>query len=146
MSNENKKKSFIIKYCFRSDVDYVDTYKAMEELISLGWVRSLGLSNFNSLQMQRILDKCSIKPVTNQIECHPALNQEYLRTFCKNHNIIVTAYSPLARPKLCRPLPEFYESQELSELAEKYKKTKAQIVLRYLVGLLYPFLLISLCN
>ncbi|TMW40207.1 hypothetical protein DOY81_014714, partial [Sarcophaga bullata] len=47
-----------------NDIDYVDTYKAMEELVSLGWVRSLGLSNFNSIQMQRILDNCTIKPVT----------------------------------------------------------------------------------
>ena len=105
----------------------------MEELVSLGWVRSLGLSNFNSVQMQRILDNCTIKPVTNQVECHPALNQEQLRAFCKEHDIVVTAYSPLARPKICRPLPEFYEAVELNELAKKYQKTKAQIVLRYLV-------------
>lgn len=106
----------------------------MEELVSLGWVRSLGLSNFNTQQMQRILDNCHIKPVTNQVECHPALNQLNMRTFCKQHNILVTAYSPLARPKICRPLPEFYDSQVLNAIAEKYQKTKAQIVLRYLVS------------
>ena len=117
----------------------------MEELVSLGWVRSLGLSNFNSIQMQRILDNCTIKPVTNQVECHPALNQEQLRAFCKHHDIVVTAYSPLARPKTCRPLPEFYEAVELAELAEKYKKTKAQIVLRYLVGFMSLFYLCNFC-
>ncbi|TMW39355.1 hypothetical protein DOY81_015565, partial [Sarcophaga bullata] len=89
----------------------------------------------NSIQMQRILDNCTIKPVTNQVECHPVLNQEQLRTFCKNHDIILTGYSPLARPKICRPLPEFYEAVELSQLAEKYQKTKAQIVLRYLIDI-----------
>ncbi|TMW39427.1 hypothetical protein DOY81_015493 [Sarcophaga bullata] len=85
--------------------------------------------------MQRILDNCTIKPVTNQVECHPTLNQEQLRTFCKSHDIILTAYSPLARPKICRPLPEFYGAVELSQLAEKYQKTKAQIVLRYLIDI-----------
>lgn len=107
----------------------------MEELVELGWVRSLGLSNFNIPQMQRILDNCTIKPVTNQVECHPALNQSKLREFCLKHNILVTAYSPLARPKLVRPLPAFYQSQELQQIAEKYQKSKAQIVLRYLVRL-----------
>lgn len=106
----------------------------MEELVSLGWVRSLGLSNFNISQIQRILDNCKIKPVTNQVECHPALNQQKLREFCNLHDIIVTAYSPLARPKVCNPLPEFYASEKLQEIAEKYQKTKAQIVLRYLVS------------
>ncbi|KAM7358189.1 uncharacterized protein ACRADG_003245 [Cochliomyia hominivorax] len=118
-----------------NDIDYVETYKAMEELVSLGWVRSLGLSNFNIIQMKRILDKCKVKPVTNQVECHPALNQQKLREFCKQHDIVVTAYSPLARPKICNPLPEFYEAEFLSQLAEKYEKTKAQIVLRYLLDI-----------
>ncbi|XP_075162201.1 1,5-anhydro-D-fructose reductase isoform X2 [Haematobia irritans] len=117
------------------DIDYVETYKAMEELVSFGWVRSLGLSNFNISQMQRILEICSIKPVTNQVECHPALNQKMLRTFCANHNIIVTAYSPLARPKPSKPLPAFYTSEKLQEISDKYQKTKAQIVLRYLIDL-----------
>ncbi|XP_065360472.1 1,5-anhydro-D-fructose reductase-like isoform X2 [Calliphora vicina] len=118
-----------------NDIDYVDTYKAMEELVALGWVRSLGLSNFNTQQMQRILDNCQIKPVTNQVELHPALNQHNMRTFCKQHDIYVTAYSPLARPKPSKPLPLFYESEDLKKIAEKYGKTKAQIVLRYLIDI-----------
>lgn len=50
-----------------SDVDYVDTWKAMEECVSLGLVKSIGLSNFNSEQISRILDICTIKPVVNQV-------------------------------------------------------------------------------
>lgn len=125
-----------LKYIL-SDIDYVDTYNAMEELVALGWVRSLGLSNFDVPQMQRVLDNCQIRPVTNQVECHPALNQQKLRTFCKQHDIFVTAYSPLARPKSSKPLPQFYASVKLNSIAEKYHKTKAQVVLRYLVGLFF---------
>ena len=54
-----------------SDVDIVDTYKAMEKLVEKKLVRSIGLSNFNSVQLARILDNCSIKPVVNQVPlCH----------------------------------------------------------------------------
>jgi aldehyde reductase len=48
--------------------DYVETYKAMEKLVELGLVKAIGLSNFNSKQIQRILDVCSIKPVVNQVK------------------------------------------------------------------------------
>lgn len=50
-----------------SDVDYIDTWRAMEECVQKGMVKSIGVSNFNSHQLQRILDSCRIKPVTNQV-------------------------------------------------------------------------------
>lgn len=108
----------------------------MEKLIKLGLVRSIGVSNFNSQQLQRVLDNCEIKPVTNQVECSPALNQRKLTQFCKERGITLTAYSPLGRPKPAEKKPEFYYSEKTQAIAEKYKKTPAQIVLRYLVGIL----------
>jgi diketogulonate reductase-like aldo/keto reductase len=51
-----------------SDVDYVDTWKAMEECVELGLTKSIGLSNFNSEQIQRVLDVATIRPVVNQVE------------------------------------------------------------------------------
>jgi diketogulonate reductase-like aldo/keto reductase len=50
-----------------SDVDYVDTWKAMEECVKQGLTKSIGLSNFNSEQIQRVLDAATIKPVVNQV-------------------------------------------------------------------------------
>lgn len=50
-----------------SDVDFVDTWKAMEECVRKGLVRSIGVSNFNSQQIQRLMSRCTIKPVTNQV-------------------------------------------------------------------------------
>jgi diketogulonate reductase-like aldo/keto reductase len=50
-----------------SDVDFVDTWKAMEECVELGLAQSIGLSNFNSEQIQRVLDVATIRPVVNQV-------------------------------------------------------------------------------
>lgn len=61
-------KSFII--IFSSDVDYLDSWKAMESLVKKGLVRSIGLSNFNAEQTERVLKNCEIKPVTNQVNFH----------------------------------------------------------------------------
>ncbi|XP_044259859.1 aldo-keto reductase family 1 member B1-like isoform X2 [Tribolium madens] len=119
-----------------SDVDYVDTWKAMEELVKKGLTKSIGISNFNKRQIERILSAATITPVTNQVECHPYLNQSRLIEFCKSKNITVTGYSPLGSPD--RPWakpdePQLLDDPKLKELAKKYNKTSAQIVLRYQV-------------
>ena len=119
-----------------SDVDYVDTWKAMEEMVGKGLVKSIGLSNFNKNQIERILKVAKIRPVMNQIECHPYLNQKRLFDYCKSENIVITAYSPLGspdRPWATADEPLLLEDPKLKELAAKYGKTTAQLVLRYQV-------------
>lgn len=116
-----------------SDVDYLDTYKEMEKLVKKGLVRSIGVSNFNSVQLQRVLDNCEIKPVTNQVECHPGLAQKKLKNFCKERDITLTAYCPIGRPKPDEKTPDFIFSDKTKAIADKYKKTPAQIVLRYMI-------------
>lgn len=118
-----------------SDIDYLETYKAMEKLVKLGLVKSIGVSNFNSEQIERVLENCEIKPVTNQVECHPALNQKKLIQFCKDRDITLTAYCPLARPNPEEKKPDFVYSEKTKAIAEKYNKTPAQIVLRYLIDI-----------
>lgn len=120
-----------------SDVDYVDTWKAMEKCVELGLVKSLGVSNFNSEQVTRVLAAAKIKPVTNQVECNPNINQRKLIKFCKDLDIVLTAYSPLGRPHYAAdnptgPQPALHDNR-VKTISEKYNKTPAQVILRYLV-------------
>ncbi|KAF2903966.1 hypothetical protein ILUMI_02201 [Ignelater luminosus] len=119
-----------------SDIDYVDTWKAMEAVNKKGLAKSVGISNFNKRQIERVLEKAEIVPATNQIESHPYLNQKKLIEFCKSKGITITAYSPLGSPD--RPWakpeePQLLDDAKIKEIAGKFNKTPAQIVLRYQV-------------
>lgn len=76
-------------------VDFVDTWKSMEAAVDAGLTKSNGISNFNAAQTKRVLESCRIKPVLNQIECHPYLSQQKLSAYLKSVGLAVTAYSPL---------------------------------------------------
>lgn len=105
----------------------------MEKLVEKGLVRSIGLSNFNSEQITRILNGCIIKPVMNQVEFSPLLNQRKLLDFCKEREIKVSAYTPLGRPNLQQKTPNFIFDDNVIAIGKTYNKTSAQVVLRYLV-------------
>ncbi|XP_043461030.1 aldo-keto reductase family 1 member B1-like [Leptopilina heterotoma] len=115
-------------------VDYLDTWKGMEGVFEKKLTKNIGISNFNSEQIERLLKNCKVKPVTNQVECHPYLIQRKLADFCKANGIAITAYSPLGSPD--RPWakpedPKLMEDKKLLELAKKYNKSPAQVLIRY---------------
>ena len=72
-----------------------------------------------------------------QVECHPYLTQNKLIAFCKERDIVITAYSPLCRPddNASADSPAPLKDPKIQELAKKYNKTAAQIILRYLVSI-----------
>ncbi len=113
------------------DTDYIDTYRVMEDLLKKGLVKNIGISNFNPQQVERLLSNCTIKPVTNQIECHPYLTEKETSDFCNSKGILITAYSPLAKPGLRADEPKLLEDPKITAIATKYKKTPGQVVLRY---------------
>lgn len=120
-----------------SDTDYVETWLAMEELQREGLVRSLGVSNFNSEQLTRLLAVATIRPVTNQVECSPILTQVKLRKFCAERDIVLTAFGPLTRPHRVGVGEEnSLQDKCVLSLAQKHKKTAAQIILRFMVRFL----------
>ncbi|KAL1513172.1 hypothetical protein ABEB36_002617 [Hypothenemus hampei] len=122
--------------------DHIAVWKAMEEQVDKGLTKSIGLSNFNLKQITRVLENSRIKPSSLQIELHAYHQQHELVEFCKKNNIVVTAYSPLGNPGLVTFFPKFGKQIEVPnilknstvvEIAEKHKKTSAQVLLRHIV-------------
>ncbi|WP_059104829.1 aldo/keto reductase [Shouchella shacheensis] len=105
--------------------DYVDTYKALERLYNDGRVKAIGVCNFEIEHLQRLLDECEVKPVLNQVECHPYFAQNELKDFCAKHDIFVEAWSPLDQGG------DVLKDEDVKTIAEAHGKTNAQVVLRW---------------
>ncbi|XP_021286412.1 NADP-dependent D-sorbitol-6-phosphate dehydrogenase-like [Herrania umbratica] len=110
------------------------TWHAMEDLVSKGLVRSIGISNYDIFLTRDCLAYSKVKPAVNQIETHPYFQRDCLVKFCQKHGICVTAHTSLGG---AAANAEWFgtvsclDDPILKGLAEKYKKTVAQIVLRW---------------
>lgn len=103
---------------------YKDTWRAMEKLYKEGRVKAVGVSNFTIHHLEDLANQSELKPVVNQVELHPRLSQPELREYCKQKEIAVEAWSPIARGRvLADPI--------LQEIADKHNKSAAQVVLRW---------------
>ncbi|XP_047541873.1 uncharacterized protein LOC125074577 [Vanessa atalanta] len=78
-----------------SEHDYLEAWYGIEDLIRKGLVKRGGVSNFNSVQVERVVDKGKIKPVVNQVECHPYLTQQRLDDFCTTRNVKLSCFGVL---------------------------------------------------
>jgi methylglyoxal/glyoxal reductase len=121
----------------RLGTDYLDMYlihwpkpqsahiwKFFERIYDEKLARAIGVCNFKEHHLEEIMSGCNVQPMINQVELHPMMNQEKLRSFCRERDIAVEAWSPLMRGRVM-------EDEVLSRLAAKYGKTVPQIVLRW---------------
>lgn len=123
----------------RLDTDYIDLllihqpagnykagYRLMEKAYKAGKVKAIGLSNFNREQVQEILDSCEVKPAVLQTEVHPYFQEKELKTFLEKEDIVIQAWYPLGHGDKA-----LIEEPVFTELAEKYGKSNAQVILRW---------------
>ena len=103
---------------------YKDTWKAMEHLYRQKRIRAIGVSNFMQHHLEDLLGTAKIVPMVNQMEFHPYLVQQNLIDFCSDKNIQYEAWSPMMQGRI-------FGIDIFKELANKYDKTIAQIVLRW---------------
>ncbi|MFS0859357.1 aldo/keto reductase [Paenibacillus taichungensis] len=103
---------------------YKDTWRALEKLHKEGRIRAIGVSNFQIHHLEDLMTDATIKPAVNQVELHPLLIQTELREYCSKHQIQIEAWSPLGQGHLL-------EHPLLLEIAAKYSKSPAQVILRW---------------
>lgn len=117
-----------------ANIPIFETWQAMEELVDLGLVRSIGVANFNTMMIHDLLSYASHAPQVNQIELHPYLAQTELVEYCQDRGVAVTAYSPLGTPGTkSADAPDLMADEVITKLAEKYSKTPAQILIRWAI-------------
>ena len=103
---------------------YKDAWRALETLYKEGKIRAIGVSNFQIHHLENLMQAAEIKPMINQVEYHPRLAQMELNAYCKENGIQLEAWSPLMQGQLL-------DNPTLHDIATKYNKTIAQVILRW---------------
>ena len=106
--------------------NYVAGYRQMEKAYKEGKVKAIGLSNFNQGQIEEILGRCEVKPAVLQTEVHPYFQEQELKKFLSKEGMVIQAWYPLGHGDKA-----LLEEPLFTELAKKYGKTNAQIILRW---------------
>ena len=98
----------------------------MEDLYQEGKIRAVGLSNFLPHHIEKLLARCRIRPMVDQLEFHPGYSQEAAVQYCQDQGIQVQAWSPIGRTRM-------FSDSLIRELSQNYQVSPAQICLRYAV-------------
>ncbi|KOS48560.1 hypothetical protein ACN38_g542 [Penicillium nordicum] len=117
------------------NIDIVDTYKAMEQLLKTGKAKAIGVSNFDKSEMERLIKNTSIVPAAHQLECHPWLQQRDFTEWHRKNGIHIIHYSPFGNQNALysgkgEPT-KLLEEPVLTEIGKPYNKTPAQVTLAW---------------
>ncbi|MBG6059461.1 2,5-diketo-D-gluconate reductase A [Cryobacterium sp. MP_M5] len=115
---------FLIHWPLPAVGDFVETWKALEEMHASGRVKTIGVSNFQQHHLQRLFDETGTVPAVNQIEVHPYLTQDDLRAFNTAHGIATEAWSPIAQGKVLG-------DPVITAIADRVGRSAAQVTLRW---------------
>jgi 2,5-diketo-D-gluconate reductase A len=115
---------FLIHWPLPGVGNFVDTWKALEEVYASGRARAIGVSNFQEHHLRRLMQESTVVPAVNQIEVHPYLTQDALRAFGTEHGIPTEAWSPIAQGKVL-------DDPTIVRIAERIGKSTAQVTLRW---------------
>jgi 2,5-diketo-D-gluconate reductase A len=107
--------------------DVYGAWRAMEELYREGRIRAIGVSNFQPDRLMDLIVHNQVVPAVNQIETHPFNQQIETQAFLQENNVQIESWGPFAEGK-----HNVFENELLRSIAEKYQKTVAQIILRWL--------------
>ena len=115
---------YFIHWPYPEKNQYKESFRAMIELQNQGRIRSLAVCNFYPETLDELVAENNKTPTINQIELHPGFSQAAIRSFDDQHSILTESWSPLAQGK-------YFDEPVIKDLAAKYGKTPAQIVLRW---------------
>jgi len=122
------------QYLAPDDIPIIETWRAMEKMVKKGLCRFIGVSNFNLSRLKDLKRQASIQPVMNQIELHPCLQQVKMLDYCRENQVLLTAFSPLGsgdRPAALKKdkEPTLLDHPTVVEIAEKRGMTPGQVLL-----------------
>ncbi|KAI9595837.1 NADP-dependent oxidoreductase domain-containing protein [Syncephalis fuscata] len=112
-----------------ADIDFCDTWRAMEALVKKGKVKAIGVSNFTIEDLQRLIKETATVPAVNQFEAHPYYPRSELVKFCQDNGIHVTAYRSFGFLKE----PRLLDDPTIREVSERNQKTPAQTLLSWAI-------------
>lgn len=116
---------YLIHWPLPMENRFTEAWSALETLYNSKRVRAIGVSNFKPPHLEILLKEATVVPAINQIELHPLFQQQATRAYCAEHGIAIESYSPLMQGG------EALEHPVITNLAEQYNKTPAQIILRW---------------
>jgi diketogulonate reductase-like aldo/keto reductase len=112
-------------------VDPSETWRGMEGVYGAGLTRAIGVSNFSEAQLVALAAGARVACAVNQVESHPMLPQRSMRTYCRQHGIVVTAYSPLGSPDNVRARkesdPSLLGNERIAAIGARHGKSAAQV-------------------